>query len=84
MSNSSTLKIVPLKTRKAEADETLVNGLMQLVERAKRGEIHRMVCVCMGEDGNAAHNVRHHAHHLGLLGAVSIILTDMQREWTVS
>jgi hypothetical protein len=78
------LCIVPLKTRKAEADETLVNGLMQLVERAKRGEIHRMVCVCMGEATNEAHNVRHRAHDLGLVGAVSIILTTMQAEWTVS
>jgi hypothetical protein len=85
MPNSpSTLSIVRLKTRKAQADECLVEGLMSLVERAKRGEIHRMVCVCMAEDSSVAHNVRHRAHDLGLVGAVSIILADMQREWTVA
>lgn len=84
MPPSATLSVVPLKTRKAQADENLVSGLMLLVERAKRGEIHRMVCVCMADGDNVAHNVCHRAHDLGLLGAVSIILGTMQAEWTVS
>jgi hypothetical protein len=78
------LSIVPLKTRKSEADESLVKQLMQLVERAQRGEINRMVCICMGPDESVAHNVTHRAHSLGLVGAVSIFLNIMKQEWTVT
>jgi hypothetical protein len=75
--------VVPLRTRKAEIDESLVTALMQLVERAKAGDIHHMVCVCTGDDDDLAHNVKYRTNSLTLIGAVGVTLAALQAEWII-
>ncbi len=72
------LKLLQFKPPKAVADETLVNALVALVENAKNGEIDRLVCVGVGAAGERFYRVTYHAVDLSLLGALAIVVNDLQ------
>lgn len=72
--------IVQFKTAKNRIDENLADVLMRLAERARAGEITRMVCVCVGED-QTFFNVTHAAGDLALLGALSITVDHIKSDF---
>lgn len=73
-------EIVTFKSAKTLSDETLVKALTDLLEHAKNGEIHRMVCVCVG-DSEKFYRVTYCAADLSLIGALNIVLDNLKSSY---
>jgi hypothetical protein len=71
------LKVLQFKPPKTVADETLVSALSALVEQARNGEIDRLVCVGVGS-GERFYRVTYHSADLALLGALSLVIDQLQ------
>lgn len=70
-----------IKIGKAKADEDVVKVLSELLQDAKDGKIDRLVIVGVGRESSLTHRLRHRALDVGLIGALSCMLADLQREW---
>lgn len=70
-----------VKIGKAKADEDVVRVLEDLVQDAKDGKIHRLVVVGVDRDSGTTHRVRHKAVSADMIGSLSCMLADLQREW---
>lgn len=75
------LTVVPLVTHKQAADEQVTRALEEMLADAKAGKINRLVVVGIDDGNGFTHRVRHRANCPEMIGAVSLVLHQMQSEW---
>lgn len=75
------MEVVPLKTLKMKADEAVVSCLEGLLADAKAGKIHRLLVIGINDMNGETNYVRHRCVDPTLMGAVSAVLSKLQREW---
>ena len=73
-----------VKIGKAKSDEDVIRVLEELLQAARNGKIHRLVVVGVDDQCNLTHRIRHRAIDASLIGAMSCMLQDLQREWNLS